>query len=156
MGWAREPDPKSFPDPHLYATWMADRSPQFKTHSGPGHVKNAITGKTRNGKINGDTYVYRYDEDLAQWAQTFFLADGTPKADCALFKQVIPRAKREVKPVSQKALDATIQSIMNAAPKEHLPLVDGKYGANAEDCPACDLTKMPYPFTCPGPPKETP
>ncbi|MGR3875742.1 hypothetical protein ACUXZZ_45235 (plasmid) [Streptomyces graminifolii] len=28
-------------------------------------------------------------------------------------------------------------------------------GANAEDCPACAGTNPPYPFLCPGPPKDT-
>lgn len=50
------PDPPAVPK---YMTYLPSRSPQFKTHSNIGHVKNAIRGG--RGHWRGDIMLYAYE-----------------------------------------------------------------------------------------------
>lgn len=105
------PEPKEFPQPHMYATWMQWRSPQFKTHSSPSHVKTAIGGKARGGKITCDTYIYQWDENAAEWIELDFLPRDSLKVDSAFFQATHKRALRKAKPPSEKAVAEALASI---------------------------------------------
>lgn len=107
------PNPRDFPDPHVWATWISNRSPQFKTHSSLGIAKNAISAREgyRNG-MNADCYVYRWCDE-GWWEEVHHLPRGSNKKDHPLFQKVVPR-KRAIKGPSPKAVDAAIASIMSA------------------------------------------
>ena len=118
------PDLTKFPAPHRWATWMKDRSSQFKTHSSLGLAKNALSGRptghgqyrTVNGKQVYDSpleggYVYEWvdDEWGEGWVERFHVPYGTFKTDHPLWS--FTERTRKARPVTQKAIDAAIASI---------------------------------------------
>lgn len=82
--------PKAKP-PHPYATFIASRRPEFKTHSGIGHVKNAVHNP------QGDVYyehkgytstitVYRLEGD--EYVPWLILQKGAARED---YPEMMPR-----------------------------------------------------------------
>lgn len=87
-----------------------------------------------------------YDPDDNTWKVWFKDSDGDWGYDW-----VREGAMELIQPLTQEDEDEAIASIMKALAPRHLPLTEDGYRRNAEDCPACDLAKMPYPYICPGP-----
>lgn len=120
-----------------------------------GHFMHAKVGDTTtlgHPHLVGYDQADEYDPDDNSWRFWIQMPDGE-----WTYEWVHEGALEPVKPpVTQEEEDEALASIMRALKPRHLPLVDGKYGANAEDCPACipNLDKMPYPFTCPGPQED--
>lgn len=106
------PDPKKFPEPHMWATWITGRHPQFKTHPSASTCKVAISAKSqRDGTVGYDSYVYRWDNEGAVWAQVAHIPQGGQKMDHEFF---MVKQGRTVSGPTTKAVDAAIASIMNA------------------------------------------
>lgn len=108
------PEPKEFPDPQTWGTWIAHRSPQFKTHSTLGQCKNALAGKMKGGsakELPCDMYVYAWDAEVARWVEWTKLPKGTTKADHELFQTVVKNRRNSAAP-SKKAVEAAMASIL--------------------------------------------
>lgn len=122
------PDPSTFPQQPRWATWIRDRrSGQFKLHNHLGLAKNAVAGRHMPRGISRpvpggggpwDTeypleggYVYEWvsDDNGEGWELRFTINPGDFKSDHPLWE--FKEAKRKVRPVSQKAIDAAIASI---------------------------------------------
>lgn len=106
-----KPDPTTFADPHVWATWIAGRSKPFKTHSSLALCKNAISSFCHRDVLPRNAWVYRWDDEACVWRQVFFLPEGSEKGDSELYKTV---ATKVVRGPSKKAIEKTIASIMNA------------------------------------------
>lgn len=113
MGRRVNPEkPSEFDEPHRYATWVAPRSEQYKTHATLGHAKNAIAGAHRSNRdVLPRAYVYEWTPDTG-WVELYRM-DGEVKTDHPLWK-IKTGNKRSIQPPSQKAIDAAIASITNA------------------------------------------
>ena len=95
----------------MWATWIAWRTPKFKTHVSAATCKGAITNKTRKGAIlTCDCRVYRWDNETSLWVEVAYLPAGSNKADNEWFRQKHAKA---VRGPSAKAVDAAIASILN-------------------------------------------
>ena len=107
------PNPAEFPDPNTWATWIRQRSPQFKTHSSLGMTKTACSYIMRGTPevATVDVYVYEWDPDACRWVERFHIPEGLRKDDAPIYKL---KAMKAVKPPSDKALNAAIASIVGA------------------------------------------
>jgi hypothetical protein len=126
--WTAEPDVSAFPAQPRWATWIKDRSPQFKLHNTLGMAKNALSSKylprgtTRRDAKNrvewplAGGYVYEWVvDDLGEgWVERFRVMPGDFKADHPLWK--FTETPRPMRPVSQKAIDEALASIQMAVP----------------------------------------
>lgn len=136
MTKADKPDPSTFPQYPRWATWVKDRSPQFKMHNTLGMAKNAISGRPlrRGGSRyaipgnsrsyesqleGGYVFEYVYDPELGDgsWVERWHVPEGAWKSEHDLWKIKAPSAK-QIKPVPQKSVDAAIASITEAWNKE--------------------------------------
>lgn len=107
------PDPKSFPDPHQFATYMTWRNPAFKTHPSLATAKNAVSGKARGltgrGRHVGcDVYVYEFSQDTG-WQLLHLIPKETNLDDHEFYKTTAK--KRSIKGPSDAAVAAAIKSI---------------------------------------------
>lgn len=122
MSW--EPDPKTFKDPHKYATYLMHRNPKFKTHANLGTAKNAASGKTtRRGRTNGakhkyvremncHVWFYEFDFDTG-WTLVHHMPKGTILEDDEWY--TTPQSKGVFAP-TQAAVDGAIASIIGTTP----------------------------------------
>jgi len=126
------PDPSKFPDQPRWATWIAERNPQFKLHTTLGQAKNALSGRrglgryiTIEGKREyehqvGEGWVYEYstpEGGKGCWQERWYVPPGVWKSEHPLWKR-LPKVARTSKPIPQKRVDAAIASIMEAVEKE--------------------------------------
>lgn len=113
---SQHPDPQKFPEPHTWATWLEERHPQFKTHRTLGTAKNAVTGKFshRTSTLVGNCYIYRWDEDLGDWVEEYFIPHGATKEASPIHAVTIKRETSQVRGPSQKAVDQALASIQAA------------------------------------------
>lgn len=119
------PNPKTFKKPATWATYCSARSTKFKMHQTLGMCKTAIGGlpyqnKTRRTHpdnnqrheyaLAGDVWIYQFDPDLDEWVEIAHLPAGSFRFDHHLWK-TSQKSERKIKPVSEQALQAAIDSI---------------------------------------------
>lgn len=107
------PDPSTFPAPHQWATFSPSRSPNFKTHSTLGQVKNALSGKRHysGGLLEG--WVYKWNAEDEKWEEYAHLPPGTYANQHPLWQKPV----KAVRAVSDNQVDKAIRSIMKTAQK---------------------------------------
>lgn len=102
-----KPDPSTFPQPNSWATWTASRSPRFKNHKTLGMAKAALTNGMR-GRNRYDWWIFRLIE--GEWVEYVHLPAGWDHSH-PLWTD--PKHGPKGKPVSERAVDKAIASIMN-------------------------------------------
>jgi hypothetical protein len=107
-------DPKTFPEPHRFATHIQHRSTTFRTHGNLGQAKNAISGCIRTNYRNGqrlipcDAYVYEWSPDTGWVLLHFFPSDSN--IDDHEFYKTTAKKGATLGP-SDAAIEAAIKSI---------------------------------------------
>lgn len=118
MRYQDSPDPSEFPVYPRWATWIKERSPQFKMHNHLGLAKNALSGRplrsahSRNHEYpleGGYVYEWVADEEGEGWVERFHIPRGAYKSDEPLWR--FTERARKARPVSQKAINDAIASI---------------------------------------------
>ena len=114
------PDPTRFPDPERFATYIASRSPNFKTHKDLGKAKNAISQKADHRSIRRmrcDAWVYEFDFEAGMWRELTHIPTGTDLALHPWYSQKQSSKPTNIGP-SEAAEKAAIASIMGVTPND--------------------------------------